>query len=120
YDLIRCIENYCISQQISPFDLGTHDLINTFKIPLIIYGREREIDSIIQSFHRVKYKSELVLLYGNSGIGKSALIEEVCKRLKSEKHYFITGKCNQHLQDIPFGPVTLAFKGLIGRILKEP
>jgi PAS domain S-box-containing protein len=82
-DLRRCLEEWGSRGCIEPFPLGAHDASDRLLIPEKLYGREREIEALLLAFDRVvaSGKSELVLLSGYSGIGKSSVVNELQKAL---------------------------------------
>jgi PAS domain S-box-containing protein len=88
-------------------------------IPEKLYGREREIEALIAAFDRVVAigTAELVLVSGYSGIGKSAVVNELHKVLVPPRGLFATGKFDQYKRDIPYAPLAQAFQGLIRPLL---
>jgi AAA ATPase-like protein len=62
---------------IPEFPLGTRDLSNRLLIPEKLYGRTREIDTLLAAFDRVVSRgtTELVLVSGYSGVGKSSIVK---------------------------------------------
>ncbi|SKB13861.1 putative Mitogen-activated protein kinase kinase [Planktothrix sp. PCC 11201] len=71
-DLENCLNQLQNTQTISRFPLAHQDICERFKIPQKLYGREREIETFLTAFERVNEQSELFLIAGYSGIGKSA------------------------------------------------
>ncbi|MEZ2235137.1 AAA family ATPase [Microcoleus sp.] len=63
--------------------------------------------------------SELMLVSGFSGIGKTALVNEVHKPIAKEQGYFIKGKYDQFQRNIPFSAFVQAFRDLMGQLLSE-
>ncbi|MBH8564328.1 AAA family ATPase [Nostoc sp. CENA67] len=63
--------------------------------------------------------SELILVAGFSGIGKTAVVNEVHKPIVRQRGYFIKGKFDQFQRDIPLSALVQAFRDLIGQILLE-
>jgi len=62
------------------FALGRHDVSDRFQIPQKLYGREKEIKTLLTGFERTsRGKAELMLVTGFAGVGKSALVSEVHK-----------------------------------------
>jgi predicted AAA+ superfamily ATPase len=96
-DLRRCLAEWEAHCRIDPFQLGAHDVSDRLLIPEKLYGREREIDPLLASFGRVVSKgiSELVLVSGYSGIGKSSVVHEVHKVLVPPRGLFASGKFDQ-------------------------
>src|SRR6202140_3432463 len=78
-DLRRCLAELESHHRIDPFPLGAYDVSDRLLIPEKLYGREREIDTLLASFDRVVANGtlELVLVSGYSGIGKSSVVNEL-------------------------------------------
>ncbi|MDF5706101.1 MAG: AAA family ATPase [Nostoc sp. S4] len=62
---------------------------------------------------------EMVLVAGFSGIGKTAVVNEVYKPIVRQRSYFIKGKFEQFQRDIPLSGLVQAFRDLIGQLLSE-
>ena len=77
-DLQKCLLQLRLKGEIQSFPLGTQDIFSTFQIPKKLYGREEELNTLINGFeHAMKGSVELMLVAGYSGIGKSALVHEL-------------------------------------------
>jgi predicted ATPase len=63
--------------------------------------------------------TELMLVAGYSGIGKSALVQEIYKPMTEKRGYFISGKFDQFGRNIPYSAVVRAFQSLVRQILAE-
>ena len=63
--------------------------------------------------------SEMMLVAGYSGIGKSALVAEIHKPITEKRGYFIGGKFDQFQRNIPYSAVVSAFKQLVRQLLSE-
>ncbi|MBD2181749.1 AAA family ATPase [Planktothrix sp. FACHB-1355] len=64
-------------------------------------------------------RSEMMLVSGYSGIGKSSLVNEVHKPIVRERGYFIAGKFDQFKRDIPYASIIQAFQDLMRQLLTE-
>ena len=66
-------------------------------IPEKLYGREREVETLLAAFDRVVESGapELVLVSGYSGIGKSSVVNELHKALVPPRGLFASGKFDQ-------------------------
>src|SRR5262249_27423296 len=62
-------------------------------------------------------RSELVLVSGYAGIGKSSVVSELHKLLVPTHSLFASGKFDQYRRDIPYATVAQAFQGLLREIL---
>jgi predicted ATPase len=60
-----------------------------------------------------------MLVAGYSGIGKSALVQEIYKPITQRRGYFISGKFDQFQRNIPYLAVVSAFTGLVRQLLTE-
>src|SRR5262245_21090217 len=82
-DLRRCLSEWDAQSHIDAFRLGEHDTPDRLLIPEKLYGREREIETLLAAFDRVVRGGapELVLVAGYSGIGKSSVVNELHKVL---------------------------------------
>ena len=88
-------------------------------IPEKLYGREREVETLLAAFDRVvaNGKPELVLVSGYSGVGKSALVNELHKVLVSPRGLFASGKFDQYKRGIPYATLAQALAQLIHPLL---
>src|SRR5580658_364628 len=121
-DLRRCLLAWQSQGRIDSFVLGGDDLSDRLLIPEKLYGRQREVDALLASFDRVVAggRPELVLVSGYSGIGKSAVVNELHKSLISHRALFASGKFDQYKRDIPYATVAQAFRSLIRPPLSKP
>ncbi|OUL31222.1 serine/threonine protein kinase [Nostoc sp. T09] len=120
YDLERCQNQWQEKGNITAFELGIRDISNHFAIPEKLYGRQREIEILLTTFDRVTSGStEMILVAGYSGIGKTAIVNEVHKPIARQRSYFIKGKFDQFQRDIPLSGLVQALRDLIGQILSE-
>jgi PAS domain S-box-containing protein len=118
-DLRRCLAAWEAQRRIDDFPLGQHDTPDRLLIPEKLYGRECEIATLLGAFDRVVSSSrpELVLVSGYSGIGKSAVVNELHKALVPSRALFVSGKFDQYKRDIPYASLAQAFQGLIRPLL---
>lgn len=120
-DLLHCQTQWQRHGAIETFDLGRSDQLSRFQLPNKLYGREPEIEKLLEIFTRVSEGgTEMILVAGYSGVGKSALLEEIHKPIVERRGYFISTKFDQYRRDIPFLAINEAFKGLILQLMTEP
>ncbi|MEG4852559.1 AAA family ATPase [Microcoleus sp. B5-D4] len=120
HDLERCLVLLQATGNIELFGLGTRDITDRFLIPEKLYGRETEVDDLLAAFERVSTGSaEMMLVAGLSGIGKTAVVNEVHKPIARQRGYFIKGKYDQFQRNIPFSAFVQAFRELMGQLLSE-
>ncbi|PVX85923.1 trifunctional serine/threonine-protein kinase/ATP-binding protein/sensor histidine kinase [Paraburkholderia unamae] len=120
-DLQRCLREWKTHGRVEAFALGEDDTPDRLLIPEKLYGRAAEIEILLASFERVvgSGKSELVLVSGHSGIGKSSVVNELHKALVPPRGHFASGKFDQYKHDIPYATLAQAFQGLIRQILAK-
>jgi serine/threonine protein kinase len=120
FDLELCLHQLKETGKIEGFEIGKQDLCDRFMIPEKLYGREREVQTLLEAFERVANgTSELMLVAGFSGIGKTAVVNEVHKPIVRQHGYFIKGKFDQFNRNIPFSAFVQALRDLMGQLLSE-
>ncbi len=143
-DLERCLTQLQTNGNILDFLLGSQDISDKFQIPPKLYGREKEVATLLAAFERVSQgagkrqksplqnlpvreqisggrvqNSEMILISGYSGIGKSALVREIYQPLTEARGYFVAGKFDQYQRNIPYSAVFKAFQELCEQLLTE-
>ncbi|MEG4218800.1 AAA family ATPase [Microcoleus sp. Pol14C6] len=119
-DLEKCLVQLQETGKIENFPIAQRDLSDRFIIPDKLYGRETEIETLLQAFERVSLgTTEMMLVAGFSGIGKTAVINEVHKPIVKQRGYFIKGKFDQFQRNIPFSAFVQAFRDLMEQLLTE-
>ena len=120
-DLRRCLADLQLYGRIDGFPLCEHDGSDRLLIPEKLYGRDRDIDTLIASFDRVVANGtlEMVLVSGYSGIGKSSVVNELHKALVSSRGRFASGKFEQYKRDIPYATLGQAFQNLVRSLLTQ-
>ncbi|MGK7925868.1 MAG: AAA family ATPase [Spirulina sp.] len=160
-DVEKCLVQWQETGEIEEFELGERDRCDRFLIPEKLYGREKEVQTLLDAFHRVASSQsppapnppqpptppqppnppqpplvrgergergekkggagrvEMVLVAGYSGVGKTAVVNEVHKPIVEKRGYFIKGKYDQFQRNIPFSGFVQAFRDLMGQFLGE-
>jgi PAS domain S-box-containing protein len=118
-DLRRCLTEWQTRGRIDPFPLGTDDAPDRLLIPEKLYGREHEVETLLSAFDRVVAQgaTELVLVSGYSGVGKSSVVNELHKVLVPPRGLFAAGKFDQYKRDVPYATLAQAFQMLVRQIL---
>ncbi|MEH1944222.1 MAG: ATP-binding sensor histidine kinase [Nostoc sp.] len=120
FDLENCLHQLQFDGRIESFEIAQRDVCDRFIIPDKLYGRETEVSTLLQAFERVSLgATEMMLVAGFSGIGKTAVVNEVHKPIVRQRGYFIKGKYDQFQRNIPFSAFVQAFQDLIGQLLTE-
>ncbi len=137
-DLEGCLRQLVATGKVETFSLGSQDISDKFQITQKLYGREQEIAALLGTFERVigdlseeqrtnnkqqitnnKGQSELMLVAGYAGIGKSVLVQEIYKPITQKRGYFISGKFDQFQRNIPYFGMIKAFQELVEQLLTE-
>ncbi|MBP0012965.1 MAG: AAA family ATPase [Roseofilum sp. SBFL] len=120
FDLEKSLKQWQETGKIEAFELASRDIADRFLIPEKLYGREVEVETLLAAFERIaEGKTEMMLVAGFSGIGKTAVINEVHKPITRQKGYFIQGKFDQFNRNIPFSAFVIAFRNLIDQLLSQ-
>ncbi|MBN1364546.1 MAG: diguanylate cyclase [Syntrophaceae bacterium] len=119
-DIDECLKQLNQKGKIEDFPIAAKDISIRFNIPRRIVDRDNERIELMRCFERTcKGLSEMMLVNGQPGIGKSALINEIYKPIIAKKGYFIFGKYDQFRKDVPYSAIIQSFQGLIRQILSE-
>lgn len=126
HDLEICKQQLQETGKIDTFELATRDISDRFLIPEKLYGRQREVETLLTTFERLANpltnelrETEMILVVGDPGVGKTAVVNEVHKPIARHHSYFIRGKFDQFQRDIPFAGWVEAFCDLIRQLLLE-
>ena len=135
-DLETCAQQLAVTSRIESFQLALQDVSEQFQIPQKLYGREVEIAALLAAFERVTgngeavptpnsrfpipSRSEMMLVSGYAGIGKSALVQELYKPITAKRSYFISGKFDQFQRNRPYSAIVDALQKLVRQVLSEP
>ncbi|WP_299461272.1 AAA family ATPase [uncultured Microscilla sp.] len=119
-DLQKCRTQWVTTGKVEAFDIAPQNFSRLFQIPEKLYGRAHEEQLLIEAVERIgSGATELMLVTGYSGVGKSALINQVHKLLIENQGYFINGKYDQFQRNIPYYAIHQALKSFIRQLLTE-
>ncbi len=120
-DLQRCRDEWARDGQISAFALAQHDLLHSLQIPPKLYGREREVERLVTTFGDMcdAGQAMVVLVAGYSGVGKTALIQELHKPTVARHGHFVVGKFDQFSRETPYSALLYALSQLVEHIAGE-
>ncbi|MBD2463489.1 AAA family ATPase [Oscillatoria sp. FACHB-1407] len=135
-DLENCLHQLESTGQIHAIQLGLQDVSEQFHIPQKLYGREAELATLLTAFDKVTggdaeseqidptphtpHPTPLMLVSGYSGVGKSALVQELYKPITAKRGYFVSGKFDQFQRNIPYSAIAQALQKLVQQLLGEP
>jgi predicted ATPase/signal transduction histidine kinase/GAF domain-containing protein len=120
-DLSRCLALYQADGRMDPFPLGAGDVPDRLVIPERLYGRESAIEALLAAFDRVAAQGATVVVFvsGESGAGKSSVVNELPKALVSRSGLFASGKSDQYMRDVPYATLAEAFQSLVRSLLGQ-
>jgi predicted ATPase/serine phosphatase RsbU (regulator of sigma subunit)/tRNA A-37 threonylcarbamoyl transferase component Bud32 len=119
-DLEACQLQLAKTALIEIFPLAQNDFSGKLQIPQKLYGRDSQVKTLLQAFERVSQgATEMMLVAGYSGVGKSALVREVHKPMTERRGYFAAGKFDQFQKNIPYSAITQAFNEFCHYLLME-
>jgi diguanylate cyclase (GGDEF)-like protein/PAS domain S-box-containing protein len=118
-DLAQCWRQWSSNGRITPFPIGCHDVAGGFKTMRRLYGRDKDIAAMFAAYQRVvdQGASELLLLSGPAGVGKSAVVGEFEKVVNSRGGAFIAGKFDQYKGQTPYATLCEALSQLVQTLL---
>lgn len=119
-DLERCLKMLEEIGKIEDFEIGRQDISDQFRIVQGLYGREKEIEVLLELFDQVSHgKTEIAMVSGYAGIGKTSLVKEIYKHITTKKGHFISGKFDQLHWNVPYSALIHAFQELVRELLTE-
>jgi PAS domain S-box-containing protein len=118
-DLARCLAGWESRRRVEPFALGVRDVADRVSMPATLVGRDRERAALHAAYDRVTAtaRTELVLIAGGAGIGKSSVVHALREHVVRGGGFFVAGKLEQGKRDIPHAPFAQAFRTLLQQIL---
>ena len=119
-DLLTCVEQLENQGSLSDFPLARLDIPKELQIAPGLYGREDEITALEAALERVsRGATEMVLISGSAGVGKTALVGEIHQSVAQKNGFFISGKFDQLRHNIPYSALIQALRGLIREVSVE-
>ena len=120
-DFVRCATDLKKLNNIPLFTLGKNDFSNKLTFSAAIFGRSEEQDILLQAFHHVEQKkhSQICVISGYSGVGKSRLIKELHRPIIEKQGYFISGKYEQYKKTTAYFALIQAITDLVEQLLGE-
>ena len=117
-DLKICARRLKEDGRIGSLDLGRSDVPERLRVPQKLFGRQQELERLDLAFNRVNQgHAEVVLVSGYSGIGKTALVQEMQKPILEHRGMLISGKSDQLQRNIPYKTLAQAFRELVRQLL---
>lgn len=128
-DITCCLEQLEETGRIEPFELGLNEQPLRLQIPQGLYGRKEEVQHLLAAFEHVcsalspegaQGKAELLLVAGESGVGKSSLAHELHAPITQRRGIFLVGKFEQYQgSTVPYSGFARAFDSFCHYLLTE-
>ena len=120
HDLRECTRFLRETGTLPEFEIGRRDVPEKFRLPQKLYGREAQTSELLERFELAcDGASEILMVSGYSGIGKSALVNEVNKPIAERRGIFLAGKYDQYKRNIPYSALIDAFRVYLRQVLAE-
>ena len=120
YDLRECYNQLANTGEVHYFNIGSRDVSRYISLPQELIGRDDEQQFLIDALKRVsKGKTEIILVSGDPGVGKTMLIEKTLKSAVNGNGFYISGKFDQLKSSIPYAPFASAFSNLVKLLMTK-
>jgi predicted ATPase/signal transduction histidine kinase len=122
---LKCDLGVCLAAQRHGHDLpdfvpGQTDLASELSIPQRLYDRQAELNQLRQTYAQVAQgNTHTILITGESGVGKSLLVQEFHSQITQKPGYFIRGTCDAVRREVPYLALSQAFQSLFSQLLME-
>ena len=120
-DLVRCATDLKKLNNIPLFSLGKNDFSNKLTFSAALFGRSKEQNILLQAFRHVEQQknSQICVVSGYSGVGKSRLIKELHRPIIEKQGYFVSGKYEQYKKTTAYFALIQAITDLVEQLLGE-
>lgn len=118
-DLNECLEQYEQTGEIQSFAIARQAQNSRLTFPEFLYGREAEVNHLNDLYIRFlnTHNSQVTAVCGPSGIGKSALINELRLPVTENNGMFAVAKCEQFNQSASYSVIVQALRTLLEQFL---
>lgn len=97
---------------------GVHDIAETLVWPQKLYGRSEQLAQLNKAVEISQNGvANVFMVSGYSGIGKTALIDELQSPILAQGGFLLSGKCDQFNKSKPYQVLSQAFRPLLDHIL---
>ncbi|XXY46171.1 AAA family ATPase [Sorangium sp. So ce269] len=120
-DLRESRRRWLAAGTIASFELGRIDLARQLPLPDRLFGRERELAMLRDALARVSDGgTELLLVSGDAGVGKTALVEAARAAVAERRGWFASGKFDLRAANVPYASVVEALCALARALRAAP
>nr|WP_255216125.1 AAA family ATPase [Pseudenhygromyxa sp. WMMC2535] len=100
------------------FTLASEDQPSVLQLPHRLYGRSRELELLGRLYREAcKGKARCVLVRGPTGVGKSALVDQLAEPVMGRRGYFARGRFERDQGGKPYAGVFAAFAQIADQLL---
>ncbi|KAL7749350.1 hypothetical protein RI367_005221 [Sorochytrium milnesiophthora] len=124
--VVRCLDELAAFQgnwqDFQPRLSTCHDdLLQTFLADSKLYGRDEEVKQLLlaQKLAHGSGKSQVIVVKGSSGVGKTSLVQELMLPTCSAGGLFCMGKFDQYQTSVPHQALVQAFSQMIALLLTD-
>ncbi len=119
-DLVECWSRWEGARRIGHFPLGQYDVSDLFRLPQKLYGRETAVSHAWTAFERASAGGvEFLLVTGEAGVGKTALVRELYKPLTQRRGFLMAGNFSLLQRSTPYIPLAQGLRNLFRQLLTE-
>lgn len=120
-DLMRCVSEWAAVGKVERFPVARGDLLRPSGYEATLYGRDVAQQLLLNSAERIAAgaDSEVVIVTGVAGIGKSSLVAGIQQTLVGRGFLFAEGKFDQNRWETPYATIVQAFRGLVRQLLTK-
>ena len=121
HDLQRLRRAVDGQESLAAIELRTLDPCLSPRPPRRLHGRDQELATLMEHFRAVNAgQTRVLFVAGYSGVGKTALIQEIIRPVTLSQGRFVSGKCEQFQSSRPFLAPARALGCLCEQLLAEP
>ncbi len=119
-DLSACLAAQRNCQDLPNFVPGQTDRATELAMPQRLYDRQNELNQLRQTHAQVAQgDTHTILITGESGVGKSLLVQEFQRQIAPHPGFFIRGTCDAVRREVPYLALTQAFQSLFCQLRME-
>src|SRR5262249_29883014 len=120
FDLERAALQWEESRTVSGWELATRDWEDRVRKPSRLHGRDPELSTLKRAWAETCAGAvKLELLAGPSGVGKSALVQELREAVRDHNGIFAPGKFDLLQRGIPYSALAQALRSVVHRRLGD-
>jgi len=120
HDLEAILNNLHDLNKLEKLSIGQNDFSGLITMPDELFGRKNELEQLTGAFERISHgSSELMLITGKPGVGKTALIQEYSRLIERNRGIFVDGKFDPLQMNVPYFALIKAFSNFVNFVLTQ-